>query len=177
MGDIIFTITGGTHDYDVELIPDIGISWTYGSSGTKTLHDIPAGSYQMKITDANGCMTINEEFIRISECECVPTLTVGYDDPGGNEVYGFGRSGYDMEFSVMGSLSPDCEKIVALFYGVAQNLYLLIEEESCSTSIIIRIDATDYILYFISEQEGVCFYKLESISPYGVSQNNNPYPT
>jgi len=66
MGQITFQITGGTPNYQVELIPDIGVSWTYGSAGVKTIYDIPAGSYQLKITDANGCIVISNGDIIIT---------------------------------------------------------------------------------------------------------------
>lgn len=66
MAEITFNIINGTAPYHVELIPDIGTSWTFGSSGTKTIYGIPAGSYQLKITDANGCIVISNGDIIIT---------------------------------------------------------------------------------------------------------------
>jgi len=58
MANITFTIVAGTPTYHVELIPDIGTSWNFGSAGTKTIYAIPAGEYQLKVTDSNGCIAI-----------------------------------------------------------------------------------------------------------------------
>jgi hypothetical protein len=58
MDSITFNIIGGTHDYHVELIPDIGTTWTFGSAGIKTISPIPPGTYHLMVTDANGCIKI-----------------------------------------------------------------------------------------------------------------------
>lgn len=66
MAEITFNIIQGTAPYHVELIPDIGTRWNFGSAGIKTIYGIPAGSYQIKITDANGCIVISSGEIIIT---------------------------------------------------------------------------------------------------------------
>ena len=56
MGDITINIINGTAPYLVETIPDCGTSWNFGSAGIKVLHDVPAGEYAVRVTDANGCI-------------------------------------------------------------------------------------------------------------------------
>jgi|GEM_PF-4673680 len=56
MANITINITNGTAPYLVETIPDCGTSWNFGSAGVKVLHDVPAGEYAVRVTDAKGCV-------------------------------------------------------------------------------------------------------------------------
>lgn len=56
MGNITFNITGGTPNFHVELIPDVGTTWDYAATGIYTITDIPDGTYCIQVTDGVGCV-------------------------------------------------------------------------------------------------------------------------
>jgi gliding motility-associated-like protein len=65
-GKILVTVTGGTAPYSYE--------WSNGAT-TKDLIDVPAGTYQLKVTDANGCMEMIEEVIVEATCTLMAAIT------------------------------------------------------------------------------------------------------
>lgn len=174
MGDITINITNGKAPYHVELIPDIGTSWNFGSSGIKVLSPVPAGEYTVKVTDDNGCVVIiNGVIIETTTtttqffCEepmCETVLTVGYLEP----YYGYGDGIHSpVEF---GSISPDCGDMFALIYTGAPFEGLGLISSNCYSIVTVYINGTPYEMSLIEGGEGEYTHVI-----FGVV--SNPFPS
>lgn len=180
MGQITFQITGGTPNYQVELIPDIGVSWTYGSAGVKTIYDIPAGDYAIRITDDNGCVvtiggivivgtttttTTTEEYTTTTSeivCDYEGVLTVG---TGGVNGYGYDLTEGGPGF---GSINPSDGNIITIAWDDSDPYPLVIILLECYNEVTLHVGVIQYVVPFTSEDSGSYYYTLLSIS--------NPFP-
>lgn len=107
-----------------------------------------------------------------SECECNSSMTVGSYIQGEYVSVGYGRDGIPpMDFSVMGSISPDCWNVVALChdtYYTSKSIFLILRNYPCCESIIVEINGVEYTLLFSLQNDIYCSYILSGV--------DNPFP-
>lgn len=107
-----------------------------------------------------------------SECECNSSMTVGSYIQGEYVSVGYGRDGMPpMDFSVMGSISPDCWNVVALChdtYYTSKSIFLILRNYPCCESIIVEINGVEYTLLFSLQNDIYCSYILSGV--------DNPFP-
>lgn len=123
------------------------------------------------------CTTTTEEpttttTTTTSECECNSSMTVGSYIQGEYVSVGYGRDGMPpMDFSVMGSISPDCWNVVALChntYYTSKSILLILRNYPCCESIIVEINGVEYTLVFSLQNDIYCSYILSGV--------DNPFP-
>jgi len=90
-GAINVTVTGGTSPYTYD--------WNTGAYTTEDLSGIPAGTYDLEVTDDNGC-TVTLATVTITEPTAVSVT------PNITDVDCFGDADGEIEFTVSGGVAP-----------------------------------------------------------------------
>ena len=90
-GSVNVSVTGGITPYQYE--------WSNGAS-TQDLNDIPAGSYSLRVTDANGCQDMNVEVTVTEPSQLRASFTRTVD------ITTFGLSTGEIDLSVSGGVPP-----------------------------------------------------------------------
>ncbi|MBN1115917.1 MAG: OmpA family protein [Bacteroidales bacterium] len=89
-GNVTMSVTGGVQPY--------GFAWSNGTT-TRDLQNVPAGSYGLKVTDANGC--VKETSAKVTE---PPVLVKSIDAV--NHIACNGESNGSIHISISGGIAP-----------------------------------------------------------------------
>jgi gliding motility-associated-like protein len=94
-GSITLVVNGGTPDYT--------FLWSNGAT-TQNLNGVPAGDYQVTITDANGCEIVNN--ITLTEPDALTQTISAFEYPSGTNISCFGLSDGSIDLTIGGG-NPD----------------------------------------------------------------------
>jgi hypothetical protein len=175
MAEIIFNIIGGTPDYTVELIPDIGTTWTFGSAGIKTISPIPAGNYHLMVTDANGCIKIKGGIvIPIPPPPEVTTTTTSCGDYVAILTVGSpGEGSYGYQVDAYGSIDPVDTNIVSIGWVNDQIPNIFTTVLGCYDEITLYVNDVPYVLSCVGGDE-IFTYRVSNANPFpGVGETCN----
>lgn len=86
MATITIRILNGTPPYLVELISlpptaPTGLTWNFGVAGIYILTGIPAGNYQVRVTDSNGCIVTSPGDIVVTTTTSTTSTTTTTEEP------------------------------------------------------------------------------------------------
>jgi hypothetical protein len=175
MAEIIFNIIGGTPDYTVELIPDIGTTWTFGSAGVKTISPIPPGTYHLMVTDANGCIKIKGGIvIPIPPPPEVTTTTTSCGDYVAILTVGSPAEGsYGYQFNFYGSIDPVDLNVDSIVWVNDQIPLLMVTGYECYDEVTLYVNDVPYVLPYVGG-DYIFTYSAPNANPFpGVGETCN----
>jgi hypothetical protein len=159
----------------VELIPDIGTTWTFGSAGVKTISPIPPGTYHLMVTDANGCIKIKGGIvIPIPPPPEVTTTTTSCGDYVAILTVGSPAEGsYGYQFNFYGSIDPVDLNVDSIVWVNDQIPLLMVTGYECYDEVTLYVNDVPYVLPYVGG-DYIFTYSAPNANPFpGVGETCN----
>ncbi|RCU57309.1 hypothetical protein DU428_05785, partial [Oceanihabitans sediminis] len=164
-GSVNLTVTGGT--------PPYSYNWSNGET-TEDLSNIPAGTYNVTITDDNGCTTtnsvnINEPDALASSLTSEDVLCNGQAEGSVNLSVTGGTPPYSYNWS-NGATTEDLSNIPAGTYNVT-----VTDDNGCTTTNSVTINEPDALASSLTSEDVLCNGQAEGSVNLSVTGGTPPY--
>ncbi|MDX1279263.1 SprB repeat-containing protein, partial [Oceanihabitans sediminis] len=164
-GSVNLTVTGGTAPYSY--------NWSNGET-TEDLNNIPAGTYNVTITDDNGCITtnsvtINEPDALASSLTSEDVLCNGQAEGSVNLSVTGGTAPYSYNWS-NGVITEDLSNIPAGTYNVT-----ITDDNGCTTTNSVTISEPDALASSLTSEDVLCNGQAEGSVSLSVTGGTPPY--
>lgn len=155
-GDLVSTPSGGNPPYDFEWSDASSVIQTTLAQLSDTVVGVPAGTYYLALTDANGCLAFDTVTLTVP-----PPLVV--DSIASTDASCFGETDGTVGITVSGGTTPykylwSTGDSTSTVQGLAANTYSVTATDStgCTVSDVITVSEPGEIIYTMSSTSASC---------------------
>ncbi|TAE26155.1 MAG: hypothetical protein EAZ91_17880 [Cytophagales bacterium] len=164
-GNITTEVRGGTEPYSYR--------WSNGAT-SPTIFGLPAGTYQLVVTDANGCTATTSAIVNQPPAFAINAIVMpvgcnGKSDASINATVEGGTSPYQYRWST-GATTEDLSNLPAGVYSLT-----VTDAQNCIESVFINVQEPPLMTLTSSQTNVACFGGSTGAIDLGVSGGTQPY--